>query len=83
MTWRAAFTHTGPPDRRYDLFPTNSGQVITGQNSMATWTSSNSNVATLDQNGLATAVGSGSATITATVQTGGGPVAGTANLVVN
>ena len=60
---------------------TNGGQVITG-NSGATWASSNTAVATVDPNGLATGVSAGNTTITATVQTGGGPVTGSASLTV-
>jgi trimeric autotransporter adhesin len=61
---------------------TNSGQTLTGNNAGASWTSSNAAVATVDQNGVATGVGQGTATITATVDTGGGPVTGTATLTV-
>jgi uncharacterized protein YjdB len=59
---------------------TNSGQTVTGTG--ASWASSNISVATVDQNGLATAVGVGTTTISATVQTGGGPVTGSATLTV-
>lgn len=59
---------------------TNSGQTVTGTG--ANWVSSNTSVATVDQNGLATAVGVGTTSITATVQTGGGPVTGSATLTV-
>jgi uncharacterized protein (TIGR03437 family) len=46
-----------------------------------TWTSSNANIATVDTNGLANAVGVGTVTITATTSDGqGGTVAGTATL---
>ncbi len=61
---------------------TNSGQTITGSNMAATWASSNTAVATVDANGMATGVAAGSTTITATVQTGGGPVTGSASLTV-
>lgn len=59
---------------------TNSGQTVTG--SGATWSSSNTSVATVDQNGVVTAVAAGSATITATVQTGAGAVSGTMTVTV-
>lgn len=61
---------------------TNSGQTLTGSSAAANWSSSNPAVATIDQNGLATSVGTGTATITATVQTGAGPVTGAATLNV-
>lgn len=52
-------------------------------NAIFTWTSSNTNIATIDQNGLATGVGVGSVTITATTSDGmGGTVSGTATLNV-
>jgi uncharacterized protein YjdB len=60
---------------------TNSGQTITGNNG-ATWASSNAAIATVDANGLATGVAPGTVTITATVQTGAGPVSGNATLTV-
>lgn len=48
-----------------------------------TWGSSNTNVATIDTNGLATGVGIGTTTITATTSDGiGGNVSGTATLTV-
>ncbi len=48
-----------------------------------TWTSSNTNVATVDANGLATGVGIGTTTITAETSDGaGGTVSGTATLTV-
>ena len=48
-----------------------------------TWTSSNTNVATIDSNGLATGVGIGTTTITAETSDGaGGTVSGTASLTV-
>ncbi|HKR00189.1 MAG TPA: lamin tail domain-containing protein [Pyrinomonadaceae bacterium] len=48
-----------------------------------TWSSSNTNVATIDANGLATGVGIGTTTITATTSDGiGGNVSGTATLNV-
>jgi hypothetical protein len=58
---------------------TNSGATVTGS---ATWASSNPAVATVDQNGLATAMGVGTMTITATVVTADGPVTGSATLTV-
>jgi uncharacterized protein YjdB len=61
---------------------TNSGQTITNDNSAGTWSSSNTGVATVNASGLATAVGAGTTTITATVQTGAGSVSGTATLTV-
>ncbi|HWT02842.1 MAG TPA: lamin tail domain-containing protein [Pyrinomonadaceae bacterium] len=48
-----------------------------------TWTSSNTNVATIDSNGLATGVGIGTTTITAETSDGqGGTASGTATLTV-
>lgn len=61
---------------------TNGGQQVTSDNSAASWTSSNTSVAAVDQSGLVLAIAVGNATITATVQTGGGPVSGTATLTV-
>lgn len=58
----------------------NDGSKLTGTG--ATWASSNTAVATIDQNGLATAVSAGTTAISATVQTGGGSVTGTATLTV-
>ncbi|MDT4968945.1 MAG: uncharacterized protein QOJ64_3682, partial [Acidobacteriota bacterium] len=52
-------------------------------NAIFTWSSSNTNVATIDQNGLATGVGIGTVTITASTSDGaGGTISGTATLIV-
>lgn len=47
-----------------------------------TWTSSNTAVATVDANGMATAVAAGSATITASAQAFNGPTSATATITV-
>ena len=48
----------------------------------ATWASSSTDVATIDSTGLATAVGAGTTTITATMNGSSGPVVGSAVLTV-
>lgn len=54
------------------LVPTimQNGTVVSNPTDKITWTSSNSNVATVDQNGVVTAVRSGTAVITATLTNG-------------
>jgi trimeric autotransporter adhesin len=63
---------------------TRSGHPSTSQNitSTVTWASSSIHVATINSAGLATAVGNGSTSITATMDSSAGPVIGTASLTV-
>jgi Bacterial Ig-like domain (group 2)/Divergent InlB B-repeat domain len=65
------FVHTGHPSNTQDI------------TSQVTWASSNSSVATISTTGVATAVSAGETSITATMNTPSGPVAGTSTLTVS
>jgi Bacterial Ig-like domain (group 2)/Divergent InlB B-repeat domain len=65
------FVHAGHPSASQDI------------TSQVTWASSNSGVATISSSGVAIAVSIGSTTITATMNSSSGPVAGSASLGVS